>query len=181
MLQIAVQGREFYDEAANRVVTVKGQTIQLEHSLVYLSKWERKWKTPFLNKTDMTREMSLDYVRCMTLTQNVNPDLYENLTEEDLTAIRDYIDDPMTATWFKKTNRPPNRDVITNEIIYYWMITFGIPFDPCQKWHLNRLLTLIRVCDEKSAPGRKKMSKRQAAAQYKDLNAMRKARLGTRG
>ena len=181
MLQLTVKGGQVYDEATNKVITIKGQTIQLEHSLVSVSKWEQKWKKPFLNNNQMTVEMSIDYVRCMTLTQNVNPDIYNYLTPDDLQVVRDYIDDPMTATWFKNQNRRPNRDVITSEIIYYWMITFGIPLDPCQKWHLNRLLTLVRVCDEKSNPGRKKMSKKAAAMQYRDLNAMRRARLGSRG
>lgn len=181
MLQITVKGGQVYNEATNKVITVKGQTLQLEHSLVSLSKWEQKWKKPFLNNNDITDEMSLDYIRCMTLTQNVNPDLYNYMTAEDLQVVRDYIDDPMTATWFKNQNKRPNRDIITSEIIYYWMITFGIPLDPCQKWHLNRLLTLIRVCDEKSSPGKKKMSRKAAAAQYKELNAMRRARSGSRG
>lgn len=181
MLQLTVKGGQVYNEATNKVVTVKGQTLQLEHSLVSLSKWEQKWKKPFLNNNEITNEMSIDYIRCMTLTQNVNPDLYNYLTEENLKAVRDYIDDPMTATWFRNQNKRPNRDIITSEIIYYWMITFGIPLDPCQKWHLNRLLTLIRVCDEKSNTGRKKMGKKDSAAQYKELNAMRRARMGTRG
>ena len=181
MLQLTIKGGQVYDEATNKVITVRGQTLQLEHSLVSLSKWEQKWKKPFLNNNQMTDEMSIDYVRCMTLTQNVNPDIYNYMTADDLTKVRQYIDDPMTATWFRNQNRKPGHDVITSEIIYYWMITFGIPLDPCQKWHLNRLLTLIRVCDEKSSPGRKKMTKRQAAAQYRDLNAARRARMGTRG
>lgn len=181
MLQIEVKGTMLYDEATNKVVTVKGQTLQLEHSLVSISKWESKWHKPFLNNNDMTPEMNIDYVRCMTLTQHVNPDIYNYLTVEDMQKIREYIDDPMTATWFRNMNKRPTRDVITNEIVYYWMDTFGIPYDPCQKWHFNRLMTLIRVHDEKSAPGKKKMSRRQAAAQYRDLNAMRRARMGTRG
>ena len=97
MLQITVKGGQVYNEATNKVITVKGQTLQLEHSLVSLSKWEQKWKKPFLNNNDITDEMSLDYIRCMTLTQNVNPDLYNYMTAEDLQAVRDYIDDPMTA------------------------------------------------------------------------------------
>ena len=181
MLQLTVKGGQVYNEATNKVITVKGQTLQLEQSLVSLSKWEQKWKKPFLNNNELTDEMSLDYVRCMTLTQNVNPDLYNYLTAEDMEAVRNYIDDPMTATWFRNQNKRPNRDIITSEIIYYWMITFGIPLDPCQKWHLNRLMTLIRVCDEKSNPGRKKMSKKASASQYKELNAMRRARSGSRG
>lgn len=180
MLQITIQGTEMFDERTNKFIIVKGATLQLEHSLVSLSKWESKWKTHYLNNSDITPEMSIDYVRCMTTTQNVDPRVYENLTQENMDAIRKYIDDPMTATTFKKSNKPPNRGIVTAEIIYYWMVALQIPFDPCQKWHLNRLLTLIRVCDEKNSP-KKKMSKRDAMAQQRSLNAARRARYHTNG
>lgn len=181
MLPIEIKEMQVYNEATNKVVKVKGQILMLEHSLVSISKWEEKWHKPFLNNTEMTPEMNLDYVRCMTITQNVDPAVYDRLTTADMQRIREYIDDTHTATWFRNMNKRPTRDVITNEIVYYWMDTFGIPYDPCQKWHFNRLMTLIRVHDEKSAPGRKKMSRRQAAAQYRDLNAIRRARTGSRG
>ena len=180
MLQIIIQGTEMFDERTNKFIIVKGATLQLEHSLVSLSKWESKWKTHYLNNSDITPEMSIDYVRCMTTTQNVDPRVYEHLTQENMDAIRKYIDDPMTATTFKKSNKPPNRGIVTAEIIYYWMVALQIPFDPCQKWHLNRLLTLIRVCDEKNSP-KKKMSKRDAMAQQRSLNAARRARYHTNG
>ena len=180
MLQITIQGSEMFDERTNKFIIVKGATLQLEHSLVSLSKWESKWKTHYLNNSDITPEMSVDYVRCMTTTQNVDPRVYEYLSQENMDAIRKYIDDPMTATTFKKTNKPPNRGVVTAEIIYYWMVALQIPFDPCQKWHLNRLLTLIRVCDEKNSP-KKKMSKRDAMAQQRSLNAARRAKYHTNG
>lgn len=180
MLQITIQGTEMFDERTNKFIIVKGATLQLEHSLVSLSKWESKWKTHYLNNSDITPEMSIDYVRCMTTTQNVDPRVYEHLTQENMDAIRKYIDDPMTATTFKKSNKPPNRGIVTAEIIYYWMVALQIPFDPCQKWHLNRLLTLIRVCDEKNSP-KKKMSKRDAMAQQRSLNAARRARYHTNG
>lgn len=180
MLQITVKGAELFDERTNRFISVKGATLQLEHSLVSLSKWESKWKVHYLNNDKLTPEMSIDYVRCMTTTQHVDPRIYEYLTEEDLKRIRDYIDDPMTATTFKNKGRTPNRQVVTAEIIYYWMVSLQIPFDPCQKWHLNRLLTLIRVCDEKNSP-KKKMSKREAMNQQKSLNAARRAKYHTSG
>ena len=184
MLQLTIPDLEVFDEKTYKIIRIKGQTIQLEHSLVSISKWEQKWKKPFLNTEakDMTHEMSIDYVRCMTSTKNVNPDIYNYLSSENMDAVQAYIQDPMTATWFRKTNGPAgNRKIITNEVIYGWMIMLGIPFDPCQKWHLNRLMTLIKVCDENNAPNKKKMSRRQAAAQYRDINAMRRARSGSRG
>ena len=180
MLQITIKGTELFDERTNRFITVKGATLQLEHSLVSLSKWESKWKVHYLNNEKLTPEMSVDYVRCMTTTQNVDPKVYEYLTEEDMRKIREYIDDPMTATTFRKSPKPPSRQIVTAEIIYYWMVTMGIPFDPCQKWHLNRLMTLIRVCDEKNSP-KKKMSKREAMNQQRSLNAARRARNHTSG
>lgn len=180
MLQITIKGTELFDERTNRFITVKGATLQLEHSLVSLSKWESKWKVNYLNNAKMTPEMSIDYIRCMTITQNVDPNVYNYLTEENMREIREYIDDPMTATTFKKSSKPPSRQIVTAEIIYYWMVTMGIPFDPCQKWHLNRLLTLIRVCDEKNSP-KKKMSKREAMNQQRSLNAARRAKYHTNG
>ena len=180
MLQITVKGTELYDERQNRFIIVKGATLQLEHSLVSLSKWESKWKTYYLNNKDITPEMSLDYIRCMTTTQNVDPRVYGLLTEDNIKEIRDYIDDPMTATTFKNRSGPVSRQIVTAEIIYYWMVTLGIPFDPCQKWHLNRLLTLIRVCDEKQSP-KKKMSKQEAMNQRRSLNAARRAKYHTSG
>ena len=180
MLQITIKGAELYDENTNRFITTKGATLQLEHSLVSLSKWESKWKTYYLNNENITAEMSIDYVRCMTLTQCVDPKVYNYLTEEDMLKIREYIDDPMTATTFKNNRRGSNRQIITAEIIYSWMVSLQIPFDPCQKWHLNRLLTLIRVCDEKNSP-KKKMSKRDAMNQQRSLNAARRAKYHTSG
>ena len=180
MLQITVKGATLYDEATNKIIITKDTTLQLEHSLVSLSKWESKWKVHYLSNDKLTPEMSIDYVRCMTTTQNVDPKIYTYLTEEDMKRIREYIDDPMTATTFKNNRRTPNRQVITAEIIYYWMVSLQIPFDPCQKWHLNRLLTLIRVCDEKNSP-KKKMSRREAMNQQRSLNAARRAKYNTTG
>lgn len=180
VLQITIPGQELFDETTMKRIRTKDTTLQLEHSLVSLSKWESKWKKPYLNNSGVTEEMSLDYVRCMTLTQNVDPRVYQSLTRKNLEDIRAYIDDPMTATTFRETNRPGRHQVITAEIIYYWMVTLGIPWDPCQKWHLNRLMTLIRVCDEKSRPS-KKMSRKETAARQHSLNAARRARYHTNG
>lgn len=182
MLQLEIKPPELFDERTNRFVPAcEKVTLRLEHSLVSLSKWESKWKKPFLNNNGMGQEETIDYVRCMTITQCVDPKVYDYLTEDDYKKIHDYIDDSMTATWFKKqSGAAPNRSVITSEIIYFWMTAYAIPFDPCEKWHLNRLMTLIRVCDEKNRPS-KKMSKKDSAAQYRSLNNARRARMGGRG
>lgn len=145
---------EYYDEVKNEFVYTKEQTLQLEHSLVSLSKWESKWHKPFLSPDDKSSEEVIDYVKCMTITQNVKPEVYNYLTKGNLEDINNYIDNPMTATTFNSERKSPSREIITSEIIYYWMITLNIPFE-CQKWHLNRLLTLIKVCNIKSNPPKK--------------------------
>lgn len=182
MLELAIPERELFIEQTQEFRTVKAQTLQLEHSLVSLSKWESKWHIPFLDKKDKTDEQILDYVRCMTITQHVNPDVYLSFTPEIFDTIQKYIANPMTATWFsERENKKPQKEVITSEVIYCWMVAQNIPVE-FQKWHLNRLLTLIRVCSIKNAPpGTNKMSKREAMNQQRDLNAERRARLNSKG
>ena len=180
MLQLKFQDTEFWDEVSEKFVTVKGQTIQLEHSLVSISKWESKWKKPFLSREGHTQEETVDYVRCMTITQNVNPLLYQLLTPEQIASINQYIDDPMTATTIaKQEGKGASARIITSEEIYYAMVAYQIPFE-CQRWHFNRLMMLIRVCDEKNKP-KKKMRKGEIAKRNRSLNAARRARLGTKG
>lgn len=179
MLKIFVPSGELYDERTERFITVNGRELQLEHSLVSISKWESKWKKPFLSGSEKTREETIDYIRCMTTSQNVDPNVFLGLTDANIDAVNRYVDDPMTATTFKNNQKKPNRQIITSEIIYYWMISLGIPME-CQKWHLNRLLTLIRVVDEKNQPGKKK-SRRDVIAENRALNQMRRARTGSRG
>lgn len=183
MLRIVIPiSPEGWDEEKQEFVEPKTQTLQLEHSLVSLSKWESKWNKPFLSKDIKTLEETVDYIRCMTITQNVDPDVYNCITNENIEQVNEYIEAPMTATWFNdnKSGRGKGKsEITTSEIIYYWMISLNIPFE-CQKWHLNRLLTLIRVCDVKNAPP-KKMSKKQQFSQQRNLNAARKKSLHTRG
>lgn len=179
MLRITVPSREFWDESKNEFVTTKAQTLQLEHSLVSLSKWEAKWQKAFLSKKEKTYEETLDYVRCMTLTQNVDPEVYYRLTNENIQEINNYISAPMTATYFAEDKSRPSRETVTAELIYYWMISCNIPFE-CQKWHLNRLLALIRVCNIKNSPP-KKRSKRDIMAQNAALNAARRKQFHTKG
>lgn len=179
MLRITIPSREFWDESKNEFVFTKAQTLQLEHSLVSLSKWEAKWQKAFLSKKEKTYEETLDYVRCMTLTQNVDPEVYHRLTTENIQQINEYISAPMTATYFAEDKSRPSRETVTAELIYYWMISCNIPFE-CQKWHLNRLLALIRVCNIKNSPP-KKRSKRDIMSQNAALNAARRKQLNTRG
>ena len=183
MLQITIPNRECWDEKTNSFIVVKGQTITLEHSLVSLSKWESKWRKPFLSDKQKTKEETIDYIRCMTITQNVDPNVYFNIDTAMIKQINDYISSPMTATWFGNNKQGrvsgKNGGVVTAEKIYYWMIALQIPFE-CQKWHLNRLLTLIRVCEVESQPN-KKMSKKALISRNKALNSARKKRLGTNG
>jgi hypothetical protein len=179
MKQIHIPDRELWDEEKRQFINIKGQTITLEHSLVSISKWESKWHVPFFSKEEKTNEMLIDYVRAMTITQNVNPDIYNYLTRENFEEINKYIDDPYTATTFRKDNGRPNREVITSEVIYYWMIYWNIPFE-CQRWHINRLITLIRVCGLKNQP-QKKMSQREILSQNAALNAARRKKFNTRG
>lgn len=180
MLEISIPPFDLYNSNTNEFIPIKGQTLHLEHSLVSLSKWESKWHKPFLFATERSQDEMIDYIRCMTITQNVNPTVYLGLTSENIEAITNYINDSSTATWFRKDDKKVGtKEVITNEIIYYWMITLNIPME-CQRWHLNRLLTLIRVCNEKNAPP-KKMSPREIALNNKKLNDARKRSLNTRG
>ena len=173
---------EQYDEVNNVFIpATKEQTLSLEHSLVSLSKWEAKWRRSYINDGPKTIEEQIDYVRCMTLTQNVDPNVYTVLSAKPklLAEVSAYINESMTATTFPKGNRPPSREIITSEIIYYWMVFHNIPFE-CQKWHLSRLLTLINVCNVKSAP-QKKMSRQEIMTRNRALNAARRKRLHSRG
>lgn len=179
MLTITIPGREFYDEVKEEFINYDAVTIELEHSLVSISKWEGYWNKPFLSSADKTVEEILDYVRCMTVTENIPKDVYERMTEANIKAINDYINAPMTATTFRETGGKPNNEIITSEIIYYWMIVHNIPFE-CQHWHLNRLLVLVKVCNIKNSPP-KKMSKQELISRNKQLNAERRKQLNSRG
>lgn len=181
MLQIDIPlTPELWDDTAQEFILPEIQTIQLEHSLVSLSKWESKWCKPFLSSQEKTDEETLDYIKCMTLTPNVYPDVYNCLTAENVEQINQYIYAPMTATTFSEDKRSKiNREVITAELVYYWMIALNIPFE-CQNWHLNRLLTLVRVCSIKNQPP-KKMSKRDIMSRNAALNEARRKQLNTNG
>ena len=180
MLRITVPAVELWDENKQEFISTKEQTLQLEHSLVSLSKWESKWCKAFLAKNNKSNEEVLDYIKCMTLTQNVSPEVYDYLSQENISEINRYIDAPMTATYFSDDQAAKgSREIVTSELIYYWMIALNIPFE-CQKWHLNRLLTLIKVCNIKNAPP-KKRSKRDIMSRNAALNAARRKQYNSRG
>lgn len=179
MLNLKLNETEFYDEEKSEFVTISSRTIQLEHSLVAISKWESKWHKSFLSSRDKTDEEILDYILCMSPDDSLDKTTILGITRSQLDEIAAYIEDSMTATVFYEAKSAPSREIITNEIIYYWMVAFNIPFE-CQHWHVNRLLTLIKVCSIKSQP-EKKMSQAEIMARNRALNEARRKKLGTKG
>lgn len=181
MLQIEVPSSERYDEANNEFITIEAQTLQLEHSLVSLSKWESKWRKSFMEKfKKSSHEEVVDYIKCMTLTENVNPNVYDGLTQQNIDDIVAYINDPMTATTIReRASSRGGREIVTAELIYFWMLDNNIPFE-CRYWHLNQLLTLVRVCNAKRHPP-KAPGKREMAAERAALNAARLKQFNTTG
>lgn len=187
MLKIFIPDSQTYDEDREEFVSVKATTLQLEHSLLSIKKWESKWHEPFLEKKDKTSEQLIDYIQCMTINQNIDPNVYLFITDEQIKEICDYMEDPMTATWFssdKEPTSPTNNRIrgriITAELIYYWMIKLGIPVE-FQKWHISQLITLIRVINAEEAPKGKTMSKKELYEKYDRINAANRARFHTRG
>lgn len=184
MLEIILPPHEYTIETPEGDVLFgksPGGTLLLEHSLISLSKWESKFKKPFLDEKK-TREESIYYIKCMTLNKNVPEDIYQFITDSDINRINEYIDDSMSATWFnEKSNskRKKNSEVITSELIYYWMIALNIPVQ-FEKWHLNRLMTLIKVCEIKQRDP-KKMKKNEILARNKRINDARRKQLGSKG
>lgn len=183
MLTITINSVEMYDEVSKEFISSDETILQLEHSLVSLSKWESKWEKPFLGNEEKTNEQTLDYIKAMTISGDVSPEVYDHISSKNFKEISEYIDSKMSATWFndKQTTGAGSskKEVITSEIIYYWMISLNIPFE-CQYWHLNRLLTLIKVCNQKNTP-EKKMSKQELIARNRALNEQRKAQLNSQG
>lgn len=179
-ITIKVPDREFFDQVNNRFLTIKGRSLTFEHSLLSITKWESKWHKPYLSKTEKTREEAIDYLRCMCLDKIDDPNIFMAIDADAMKEISLYIEDPMTATTFREDKNRQSREIITNEIVYYWMTELNIPFDPCQKWHFNRLMTLIRVASIKKQPP-KKMGKKEWAAQRSAINAQRRAKYNSKG
>lgn len=180
MLQITIPGLEMWDEAKEEFIYANDEYLCLEHSLVSLSKWEARWNKSFLNTKEFTGEQFIDYVKCMTINQDVSEDVYLRLSNDTVDKIKNYINAPMTATTISKTpGGGRNNEIVTSELIYYWMIAHNIPFK-CEEWHLNRLMTLIQVCNVKSGKP-KKMSPKQVMSRNAQLNAARRQQLNTTG
>ena len=180
MLTITVPGDEVYDEETRLFATVGDFNLDLEHSLLSLSKWESEFQKPFLSSDEKTSEETISYIKAMILTPDFPPEVLSRLSSENHKQINEYIQNKMTATWFNELpGAPKSSEAITSELIYYWLVAFNIPFE-VQTWHLNRLLTLIRICNVKSQKPQK-MTREQIAARNRELNAQRRKQLGTRG
>lgn len=179
-LPIHIPGKDLFDERSGKFIAVKETNIILEHSLISISNWESKWHKPYLSSDKKTTEEFFSYLQCMCLTKNVDPNVFYAIDGESVRKIAEYISNPMTATTFKRREQKKSREIITSELIYFWMTSFNIPFEPCQKWHLNRLLTLIEIASIKNQPP-KKMGRREAARERAALNASRRAKYNTRG
>ena len=181
MLRLVIPAIDAYDERSEEFITINEQILELEHSLISLSNWESKWHKPFISKEPKTHEETSDYIKHLTLTPDVDPLVYSLLSDEHIEQVNKYIEDPMTATTFSNSGKGKrSNEYITNEVIYSWMTALTIPFDPCETWHLNRLLTLIQVCNLKNQPP-KKMSKKAVMNQNAALNAARRAQYNTKG
>lgn len=184
MLQITVPAQEFYDEEKDQFISTKETVLTLEHSLVSLSKWESKWCKAFLGSDSRTNEETIDYIRCMTITPNVDPNVYYCLTQENVKEVVNYIQDPHTASNIYdyepggKEGKGKMKDIITSELIYYWMVALQIPFE-CQKWHLNRLITLVKICNVKNNP--KKMKRNDILSRNAAINEARKKAWHSKG
>lgn len=179
MLKISVHANELFDEKTNKFIVIPETTLELEHSLISISKWESITHKRFFSTT-MSPEEALKYIKCMTTTDDVNPNTYYGLTNDDIKLISEYINDSMTATTFTNSNKQSkSSEQISSELIYYWMTELNIPWE-AQTWHINRLLTLIKVCSLKRQPS-KKMSKADTLRYYDKLNASRRARMHSKG
>lgn len=178
-ISIRVSGGELFDESTSRIFTVPAQTLVLEHSLVSISKWESKWHKMYLETPKKTTEELIDYIRCMTINKNVPDYVYYALSQENVTEIIKYMEDPMTASTVNFYGKTGNHEAVSSELIYYWMITFGIPVE-FEKWHINRLMMLIKICSKKNSKP-SKADKAAADRRRAEINRQRCAKLKTRG
>lgn len=180
MLHLLVKGLEFFDEETNTFSVSDDVELDLEHSLVSLSKWESFFEKPFLSSGEKTPEEILAYVKMMIITPNINDDVILSFSQDNIKEINDYINSPQSATTFGTMPEQRGRgETITAELIYYWMVAFNIPFE-CQNWHINRLFALIRICNIKNSKP-KKMGQHEIAARNRELNAKRREQLKTSG
>ena len=179
MLELIVPAYELFNEETQEFINEPERVLKLEHSLVSISKWEANWNKPLLSDKKKSFEEVVDYIKCMTINQGIPDSAYLYLSEEQYAEINRYIVAPMTATTIQEEQGPKSREIITSEVIYYYMIACNIPME-CENWHLNRLMTLIKVCNIKNQPG-KKRSMREVMQSNTALNAARKKKLNTKG
>jgi len=182
-LTIKVPANELYDPVQKRFISTPAKSLSFEHSLLSIAKWEAKWHKPYMSKAPKTEEEMRDYIRCMCLSNDVDPMVFYALDQNTVKALADYIQDPMTGTTFKKKNEKPSKEIVTNELVYYWMTELNIPFEPCQKWHFNHLMTLIQVASVKKQPAKKlnKKEQRDAINRMAAENERRRAMFHTKG
>lgn len=180
MYKLAIPKQDLWDEGREKFIPIDSEVLELEHSLVSLDKWESKWCIPWLSRQPKTREQRIDYIRCMTLNEISNDNVYLAITNSQLKEVDEYINRKMTATTFKQSKEKHGSKFVTAELIYYWMSSFNIPYMPCQNWHLNKLLTLIKVCSEEQK-GPQKQSRREALEEQHRLNQERRAKYNTKG
>lgn len=179
MLELTIPTTKMFNEQTGEITVLGGGTIKLEHSLAAISKWEAIVKKPFLEQESMTAQQLLLYIKCMS-EDTIDDKILAGITDKNIEDISDYISDSMTATWFKEDHKKTGgKRIVTSELIYYWMATVGIPFE-CDKWHFNRLMTLIRIAGEEQKPS-EKMDKKALAKRNRSLNAARRAKMHSRG
>lgn len=182
MLQITIPAKEWFDDETNRFQNVRARTLMLEHSLLSISKWEAKWHKSYMNTEGLTNEENLYYIKCMCIDPNVDMLTLSSIPYDEQVRIKEYLENSMTATTFSdrsNNGRSIRREIVTSELIYYWMIYYNIPFE-CEKWHINRLLTLIKICGIKERP-REKMNKKENIALRRAANQARRLKTGSRG
>lgn len=181
MLTLTIPGVELFNDETQTFSRSVEVVLELEHSLVSLSKWESKWNIPFLGKDPKTSEQIVDYIKLMTLTPNVPDEVYSRLSDSNYEQINEYINASQTATWFRDDpNAPKNREIITTEIIYYWMISLQVPQE-YEAWHINRLFTLIKVLNQKNQPKKKQANTQSSMAQRRAINEARQKQYQTAG
>ena len=177
------QEKDYWDPKIEEFVQIPYQRaydLNLEHSLISISKWESKWHVPFIGDNNKTEEQIMDYIKCMTINQNVPDSVYDYLTADDVKKISDYINNPMTATTINSTSeKRKSSKIVTSEVLYSWMVGLQIPFE-CEKWHVNRLIMLIEVCNENNTPP-KKMGKNEIINRNMALNKARRAKYNSKG
>lgn len=185
-LTITIPSQELFDDVREEFTNVPETNVTLEHSLLSISKWESKWHKPYLGDENHTNDELLDYIRCMVITpSHLSEKVLYGLTQDNVKEIVNYISDPMTATTFSDNKKKPQakkKDVVTSELIYYWMVAFNIPVK-FEQWHLNRLLTLVKICQIENDPDKNKKKKltKSDLMRRKELNAARRAKLNSKG